>query len=132
MGRGQRANHARAARLSAAPAPEAIDAALAALADPQRRRAVELLGIAPRRAGELAAELGLSPPALSRHLRVLKASGLVRETHPEFDARVRVYALREGGLDAVRDWLARAEAGWAAQLAALRDHLAGNRDGPPA
>lgn len=131
MGRSERVHHARAARLNTAPAPDPIDAKLAALADPQRRRAVELLGTAPRRAGELAAELGLSPPALSRHLRVLKASGLVTETHPEFDARVRVYALREGGLDAVKHWLAQAEGGWAAQLAALRDHLAAERGGPP-
>ena len=73
-----------------------IDKTFAALADPHRRQAVELLGKRPRRAGELADELGLPAPAMSRHLRTLKESGLVEETHPEFDARVRIYALKIG------------------------------------
>ncbi|HEX6512218.1 MAG TPA: metalloregulator ArsR/SmtB family transcription factor, partial [Chloroflexota bacterium] len=71
-----------------------MDRTLAALADPERRRLVELLRQRPRRAGELAAEMGLRPPAVSRHLRVLRQSGLVDERHPEFDARVRIYSLR--------------------------------------
>src|SRR6185295_12283738 len=50
---------------------------LAALADPTRRGVVELLRKGPRRAGELAASLDLSPPAMSRHLRVLRTTGLV-------------------------------------------------------
>ena len=40
--------------------------------------------------------VGLSPAALSRHLRTLKAGGLIEETHPAYDARVRIYALRAG------------------------------------
>ena len=71
-------------------AKRTVDRTFAALADPHRRRAVELLGQRPRRAGELAEALDLPAPAMSRHLRELKASGLVEETHPEFDARVRI------------------------------------------
>ena len=113
-----------ARRMSAQPRPKPdIDAVLAALADPVRRRAVELLGQSPRRAGELADLLDLTAPAMSRHLKELKASGLVAETHPEFDSRVRIYALNAGRLGELKDWLARAEEGWSAQLAAFRTHV---------
>ena len=100
-----------------------IDRTLAALADPHRRRAVELLGQRPHRAGELAAALRLSAPAMSRHLRLLKQSGLVEETHPEFDARVRVYALKVGAIAELRKWLLATEAIWSDQLAAFKAHV---------
>jgi DNA-binding transcriptional ArsR family regulator len=67
-----------------------LDRTLAALADPHRRRVIELLRERPRRAGELADAVGLNSPALSRHLRTLKAGGLIEEAHPAFDARVRI------------------------------------------
>lgn len=101
----------------------AIDRTLAALSDPYRRRAVELLGERPRRAGELADALGLAPPAMSRQLRLLKQSGLVEESHPTFDARVRIYALRDGAMEDLKDWVAKTEAMWMAQLAAFKAHL---------
>jgi DNA-binding transcriptional ArsR family regulator len=101
----------------------AIDETLAALADPARRRAVELLGERPRRAGEIAALLDLPPPAASRHLKALKAAGLVEDSHPEADARVRIYSLRSDRLAELKDWLGRAEAGWSEQLAALKRHV---------
>jgi DNA-binding transcriptional ArsR family regulator len=100
-----------------------IDAKLAALADPHRRRAVELLGQRPRRAGELAEALGLPPPAMSRHLRALKESGLVEETHPEFDARVRIYTLRDGAMADLRKWLADTERMWSEQLSSFKAHV---------
>ena len=100
-----------------------IDKALAALADPHRRHAVELLGQRPRRAGELADALGLPAPAMSRHLRQLKQSGLVEETHPEFDARVRIYALKDGAMAELKRWLADTEAMWAAQLSGFKAHV---------
>ncbi|MGE0530706.1 MAG: ArsR/SmtB family transcription factor [Hyphomonadaceae bacterium] len=96
---------------------------MAALADPQRRRAVELLGQRPRRAGELADALGLPAPAMSRHLRILKQSGLVEETHPEFDARVRIYTLRDGAMADLKKWLADTERLWADQLASFKTHV---------
>ncbi len=104
-------------------AKRTIDATLAALADPYRRRAVELLGQRPRRAGELAEALGLPAPAMSRHLRALKQSGLVEETHPEFDARVRIYTLKEGAMADLKKWLADTERLWTDQLASFKAHV---------
>lgn len=103
----------------------ALDRTLAALADPARRRAIELLGERPRSAGELAGALGLAPPAMSRHLRALKAGGLVEDGHPAFDARVRIYTLKDGATDELKAWLAATEARWAHQLAAFKRHVEG-------
>jgi DNA-binding transcriptional ArsR family regulator len=103
--------------------PARLDRTLAALADPHRRRVVELLRERPRRAGELAEAAGLSPPAMSRHLRTLRQSGLVEERHDGFDARVRVYQLRPEPMADLAAWLKETEAMWADQLGAFRDHL---------
>lgn len=100
-----------------------LDQTLAALADPYRRKAVELLGKRPRRAGELADALDLPPPALSRHLRILKSCELVEETHPEFDARVRIYSLKDGAMADLKQWVAETEAMWTVQLAAFKAHV---------
>ena len=105
-------------------AAQRLDAVLGALADPASRRAVEVLGAGPKRAGELADSLDLTAPAMSRKRKTLKQAGLVEEAHPEFDARVRIYALKAGAMDDLKIWLDRAERGWAEQLTALRDHLA--------
>ena len=104
-------------------ARRAVDRTLAALADPYRRRTVELLGQRPRRAGELAEALDLPAPAMSRHLRTLKESGLVEETHPEFDARVRIYALKDGAMADLKKWLADTERLWTEQLASFKAHI---------
>jgi DNA-binding transcriptional ArsR family regulator len=103
-----------------------LDRTLAALADPERRRVIEVLREGPRRAGELAQVIGLPSPAMSRHLRVLRQSGLVEETHPQFDARVRIYALRPGPMAELRDWLDETEALWTEQLAAFKRHVEGH------
>lgn len=100
-----------------------VDTTLAALADPVRRRAVELIGEQPRPAGALAEALGLAAPAMSRHLRILKKSGLIRETHPEYDARVRIYTLNPGAMDDVKQWLFETEQMWTEQLAAFKSHI---------
>ncbi len=100
-----------------------LDDTFAALADPLRRNAVELLAQRPRRSGELASELGTPPSTMSKHLRVLRQVGLVAETHPEFDARVRIYTLRSAPMVELRSWLDTAERGWAAQLAAFAEHI---------
>ena len=84
---------------------------------------MELLGQRPRRAGELAEALDLPPPAMSRHLRALKESGLVEETHPEFDARVRIYALKDGAMAELKRWLAHTEAMWTTQLSSFKAHV---------
>lgn len=104
-----------------------VDALFAALADPARRRAIEVLGQGPQRAGDLAERLGLAAPAMSRHLKELKSAGLVVDHHPETDARVRVYALNGHRLAELKDWLARAEEGWATQLSSFAAHVAKKR-----
>jgi DNA-binding transcriptional ArsR family regulator len=102
---------------------DGVDLTLAALADPVRRRSVELLAARPRRAGELAEALGVSAPVMSRHLRVLRRADLVEEEHPPFDARMRVFSLRTASMGALKAWLADAEAGWTQQLGAFKNHV---------
>lgn len=104
-------------------AAQAIDRTLSALADPNRRRVVDLLARAPRPAGELARELGVSAPVMSRHLRTLRESGIVEESHPEFDARVRIYALRPEPMVHLLCWLEESERLWSEQLVAFKAHL---------
>jgi DNA-binding transcriptional ArsR family regulator len=101
----------------------ALDRTLAALADPHRRQVVELLRAGPRPAGEIAKAVGLAPPAMSRHLRTLRKCGLVEESHPDFDARIRVYALKPGPMAELKAWLEETEQMWAEQLTAFKAHL---------
>ena len=100
-----------------------VDRTLAALADPHRRRVIELLRERPHRAGELAQALRLSFPSTSRHLRTLRGSGLVAEDRDEFDSRVRIYRLRPEAIASLKAWLAETDALWARQLVALEAHL---------
>jgi DNA-binding transcriptional ArsR family regulator len=100
-----------------------VDTVLAALADPNRRRVVEALRSGPQNAGELSKIVGLSAPAMSRHLRLLKESGVVGETHPIYDARVRIYALRPQPLADLKAWLETTERLWADQLASFKKHV---------
>lgn len=101
----------------------ALDRTLAALADPRRRKVVELLRERPRPAGDLARAVGITPPAMSRHLRALKVGGIVEESHPAFDARVRVYALRAAPMLDLLRWLEETERLWSTQLAAFKAHV---------
>lgn len=78
--------------------PDAFDA----LGDPRRRTILRLLGERERSVGELAAAMPISRPAVSRHLRVLRDAGLVRE---EPRGTRRIYALQADGPDAVRAYL---------------------------
>ena len=96
-----------------------LDTTLAALADPTRRRVVDLLRERPCRAGELAARAHTSAPSMSRHLRVLRASGLVEAELSDDDARVRVYRLRPERLRALETWLGTF---WEGQLESFRRH----------
>ncbi len=100
----------------------ALDASFAALADARRRQVIAALLARPQRAGDLARALAVSPPALSRHLRILRQAGLVTEDGDDADARVRIYRVRETGLAPVRDWIAHVEAFWTGQLEAFKAH----------
>ena len=97
-----------------------LDSTLSALADPTRRHVVDLLRERPRRAGELAAAAGTSSPAMSRHLRVLRASGLIEAGLLDEDARARVYRLRPERLRALQTWL---DTFWSSQLEAFKSHV---------
>jgi DNA-binding transcriptional ArsR family regulator len=108
-----------------------LDSTLAALAEPTRRQVVELLRERPRRASELAAGVGASAPALSRHLRVLRLSGLVSEERIERDARVHLYCLRPEPFAALQAWLSQVQAFWTGQLDAYREHVARTEGGEP-
>ena len=109
--------------------PTPIDQTLTALADPTRRWVVEQLRRGPRRAGALAAAGGLSAPALSRHLRVLRRVGLVEGSGVEHDARVRVYRLRPEALSRLKAWLDEVQGFWGDQLEAFKDHAERKRKG---
>jgi len=107
-----------------------LERTLAALADGTRKSVVDLLAQEPRRAGEIAEALSLSPPALSRHLRVLRRSGLIEEEGIDEDARVRIYHLRREPFAELRVWLDQVETFWVGQLSSFKDHVetrAGNR-----
>ncbi|MER7706821.1 metalloregulator ArsR/SmtB family transcription factor [Kitasatospora sp. NPDC097605] len=90
------------------------------LANPVRRRLLESLRDGPRPTGELAGMFELSRPAVSEHLAVLKAAGLVRE---EARGRHRFYHLEPAPLAEVGRWLHPFEHYWNQRLKALADHL---------
>jgi len=98
-----------------------LDVTLGALADPTRRRVVELLRERPMRAGEVAGRVGLSPPAMSRHLRALRSGGLVDVELSEEDGRARRYRLRPERFVALQAWLSELEGHWDGQLEAFRE-----------
>ena len=90
------------------------------LAEPTRRRMLDLLLERPRPVGELVRLLGLSQPGASKHLRVLREAGLVRVRQ---DAQRRWYELRPEPLSEIDAWLAPYRKFWAGHLDALERHL---------
>ncbi len=90
------------------------------LAEPVRRRILDLLRERPRLVGELTAELGLSQPGTSKHLRVLREAGLVRV---RAEAQRRWYELDPAPLAEVDAWLAPYRWMWADCFDALERHL---------
>lgn len=99
-----------------------LDEMFAALADPARRGVIDLLRKKPRRAGELATALSVSPARMSQHLRVLRESGLIEDDDVAGDARVRLYRLRPEPFSAIRGWLDEVEEFWTLELAAFKAH----------
>lgn len=93
---------------------------LLALADPTRRRIVELLALRERTAGELVQEFDLSAPAISQHLNVLREAGLVT-TRAEGQSRIQ--ALNPEGLDDLEAWLQKTRSAWSRSLDALEREL---------
>jgi DNA-binding transcriptional ArsR family regulator len=90
------------------------------LAEPNRRRILDLLGAVERPVGELVGELGLSQPAVSKHLRILREAGLV-EVRAE--AQRRLYSVRAEPLHAIDEWLEPYRRMWTTSLDRLERHL---------
>lgn|SRR5436190_15092115 len=95
-----------------------------ALADPTRRHILELLSDGDLEAGEIARHFDSSRPAVSRHLRVLRQSGLVRVRS---EAQRRVYSLDGAPLADLDDWLSRYRSFWTHRLDALDTELSRGR-----
>jgi len=106
-----------------------LDRTLVALADSTRRGVIDVLRGKPRRASELADLLSTTRPAMSRHLRVLRKTGIVSESEPDHDARVRLYRLEPAPFQELRRWLEDVEAFWGDQLASFKAHAERSRSG---
>jgi DNA-binding transcriptional ArsR family regulator len=100
-----------------------VGALFPALADPTRRRVIELLGDRARRAGELAQAAGTSAPVMSRHLRILLEAGVVADERVPDDARLRVFRLRREPVEALQAWLDQLQAHWNEQLGAFKRYV---------
>jgi DNA-binding transcriptional ArsR family regulator len=97
--------------------------AFEALADPTRRRIVELVSEGERSAGEIASAFAISRPGVSKHLRVLREHGVIRSRS---DGTRRLYSLEVQGLVELDDWIRRF---WTNRLDALETELRrGRRD----
>jgi len=96
------------------------------LAEAHRRSILDLLRDSERSVGELVDVLGVSQPAVSKHLRVLREAGLVTARS---DAQRRLYRLRPEPLRAIDEWLAPYRRLWSASLDALERHLDAMPDG---
>ena len=94
--------------------------ALAALAEPTRRRIVDELRVSERSVGDLVETLAMSQPAVSKHLRVLRESGLVSRRTV---AQQRIYRVEPGPLQELDAWLAPYRRLWTDHLDALERHL---------
>jgi DNA-binding transcriptional ArsR family regulator len=97
-----------------------VTSAFDVLAEPNRRRILDLLRERERAVGDLVVELAVSQPAVSKHLRVLRDAGLVTS---RTDAQRRVYRVRAEPLRAVDEWLEPYRAFWSARLDDLERHL---------
>jgi DNA-binding transcriptional ArsR family regulator len=103
------------------------DRVFAALADPTRRRIVELVATGERTAGELAAEFAITRPSVSRHLRVLREAELLAWRG---DAQRRLYRLDPAALVEAGAWVERTRDRWADRLDALEQHLDRRQEEP--
>ena len=97
--------------------------AYAALAEPSRRKILDLLREGERSVSDLVAHLSLSQPGVSKHLKVLREAGLV-DVRPE--GKLRWYGLRAEPLAEVDAWLAPYREHWSGRLDALERHLEEN------
>jgi DNA-binding transcriptional ArsR family regulator len=97
-----------------------VESAFAILAEPSRRAILSLLASSERSVGDLERELRMSQPSVSKHLRVLRDSGLVES---RVEAQRRVYRVRPEPLLEVEAWLAPFRRFWSSRVDALERHL---------
>jgi DNA-binding transcriptional ArsR family regulator len=112
--------------MARSPLATADDGVFAAIASPVRRELLDTLRAGPRSVGDLAAAFPISRPAVSQHLRVLLAAGLVREDR---SGRENRYRLDAAPLRRVTDWVGHYEAFWSDRLGALQILLDAQLDG---
>jgi DNA-binding transcriptional ArsR family regulator len=93
---------------------------LAALSDPTRRRIIEMLATGPLSSGDIASEFDITAPAVSQHLKTLRAAKLVRV---RVDAQRRIYELDGEGIDELSEWLLKIRSFWAGKLDDLEKRL---------
>ena len=97
-----------------------METAFAIIAEPSRRAILSLLAASQQSVGEIERQLGMTQPAVSKHLRVLREGGFVEST---VDAQRRLYRVRAESLQEVDAWLAPFRRLWSAHVDALERHL---------
>jgi DNA-binding transcriptional ArsR family regulator len=97
-----------------------VESVFEIIAEPNRRAILSLLVSSQQSVGEIERRLGMSQPAVSKHLRVLREAGFVEST---VDAQRRLYRLRTEPLREVDAWLAPFRRFWSAHVDALERHL---------
>src|SRR5688500_9233939 len=95
-----------------------------ALAEPNRRRMIELLARGPLAAGAIGSKFDLSAPAVSQHLKALREAGLVKV---EVDGQRRIYRLDPEGLNELDAWLSRVRGFWSDRLDRLEAAIAAEK-----
>jgi DNA-binding transcriptional ArsR family regulator len=99
------------------------------IAEPNRRAILSLLTSSEQSVGEIERQLGMSQPAVSKHLRVLRDAGFVEST---VDAQRRLYRLKSGPFQELDAWLAQFRRFWSAHIDVLERHLDRMDQTPPA
>ena len=97
-----------------------VESVFEIIAEPNRRAILGLLGSSQQSVGEIERQLGMTQPAVSKHLRVLREAGFVEAT---VDAQRRLYRLKPEPLREIDEWLAQFRRFWNAHVDALERHL---------
>jgi DNA-binding transcriptional ArsR family regulator len=97
-----------------------VESVFEIIAEPNRRAILSLLALSQQSVGEIARQLRMSQPTVSKHLRVLREAGVVEST---VDAQRRLYRLKPEALQEVDAWLAPFRRFWSAHVDALERHL---------
>jgi DNA-binding transcriptional ArsR family regulator len=97
-----------------------VNSSFKALAHPIRRQIVERLAAGPASVGEVTGDLGVSKPAISKHLKVLEESGVVSRV---IDGRTHVLSLETAALEEATEWMVRQREIWTRLFDVVEDHL---------